>query len=119
MSVLKYSLISRFSASIRLVPQYTKRTDDACTSFSVIEDYQNQYQDRNLDNTRGGYRYLIGAKDTAAVKKITEVALMRVNEYVVPDYRSRGYDGISGDIRNRPTPMALYLVWKTAKLRRV
>lgn len=117
---MEYLLITQLSTSIWLVPEYTKDPSDACTSFTVATHSSGQSSTLNLDRTHGTHRYLVAVKNTEVLQKITEVALIRRTQYDgTLNITSLGYDGMSTDIRNMSTNNPLYLMWKTAKSRRV
>lgn len=85
--------------------------------FTVSNVAQGHATGNNLDRTHGTQLYLDPVKDGTVREKITEVALMRCLPGYTADIRSKGYDGMIGDIRNKSTNYALYLIWKTTKSR--
>ncbi|KAL0635221.1 hypothetical protein Q9L58_005867 [Maublancomyces gigas] len=108
-SNLSYMLDDGYT--VWLVPEYTSLLHKACTKFVVSASFSGSVsQDDDLGS------YLDGIKEDGIYEKITEVALYRGTPNTELDVKSIGYDGRSGDIRNRSTSNPLYLVWKSVKI---
>lgn len=98
-----------------LVPEYTKIAKDACTKFVVASTFTNSVTQIHTPSDPRYPCYLDPVKDLSVFEKITEIGLYRTTDSTPVSAKSIGYDGMSGDIRNRSTANPLYLVWKSFK----
>lgn len=89
------------------VPEYTTIVADACTKFVVSPIFTGS------SSAVGPLHYLDAVKDQSVMQKITEVALYRDTRHIDITCSALGYDGMTGDIRNKSTSDPLYVVWRT------
>ncbi|PHH64723.1 hypothetical protein CDD81_3985 [Ophiocordyceps australis] len=102
-----------------LVPTYTSRRDEACTSFETVQKTNPDAGWKDLAKGAGGlYRYLKCNKNFYENDKIRRVALIRKpNTWVtMDDMQGYLFHGYSSDINFRREGEYLNLVWSTSKV---
>ncbi|KAE8153778.1 hypothetical protein BDV25DRAFT_14601 [Aspergillus avenaceus] len=100
-----------------LVPKYTTKLAEACTSVDIIvtEDPHSGYSDLAA-GAGGDYRYLKPNKNTNTPAKISEVAMHRTPKsqyFGLAEVQKLGYDGMSDDINSGRKKDWLRIIWKT------
>lgn len=109
-SVITHShLISRF---VWLVPEYTKKIEDAVTGFDVFIGEADARPDL-AKGAGGAFRYLVPVKNPRVTTKITEVALMRRTSGGGP---SPGFVGSTSDLNRSRRGDFLYVIWKSVEV---
>ncbi|KAL7271760.1 hypothetical protein RUND412_005453 [Rhizina undulata] len=98
-----------------LVPEYTQDVSQACTGFDIfIQASADSGKSDLAKGANGLYRYIVPIKNPKEKKKITEVALLRSENWA--DIKSApGYDGITPDINRDRKKDWLYVVWKSVQ----
>ena len=100
-----------------LVPRYTPVRPAAVAGFELVIQEPRAADEALQDLAKGAggeYRYLLPVKDVTKEAKVTEVALLRINEHLPLGQPPEGWSGVTGDINRHRGGTYLYLLWKSA-----
>ncbi|KAJ9655943.1 hypothetical protein H2198_005291 [Neophaeococcomyces mojaviensis] len=96
----------------------TLKPEDALSSLNIAIENDERCGWSDLSKGAGGTYVYLECERNASDHRITEVRLLRSSEKSDIDYvRSRGYDGMTGDICDGRGGDYVYLIWKTTRLR--
>ncbi|KAI1785754.1 hypothetical protein LXA43DRAFT_1099898 [Ganoderma leucocontextum] len=96
-----------------LVPVYTSDRGAAVAGFEIAIQKDGDQSLNDLAKGAGGdYRYLLPVKDATQAAKVTEVALLRLDNEMAD--RPAGWSGNTIDINKGRGKTYLYLLWKSA-----